>query len=161
MTLTQARLKELLHYDPATGAWTWLVDPLRGPRRAGKPAGSDKGGGYKRIVIGGARHYAHRLAVLYMTGEWPDGDVDHKDRDPSDNRWSELRVSSHSQNLANAKRPKNNTSGHKGVTWHRRIKRWHVRVGRRHVGYFKEKEAAVTAYSSKATEIYGEFARVG
>ena len=99
--LTQARLKELLHYDPETGAFTWRVDRTNG-RRAGDLAGSTREG-HITIGVEGTQYYAHRLAVLYMTGKWPKAGmhVDHINRQKADNRWCNLRVVSHSKNMRN------------------------------------------------------------
>jgi len=99
--LTQARLKELLHYDPKTGEFTWLVDRTNG-RKAGDAAGSLREG-YRTIGVDGTQYYSHRLAVLYMTGAWPDAGlhVDHINREKHDNRWENLRVVSRSKNMRN------------------------------------------------------------
>lgn len=86
--LTQARLMELLHYFPSTGLFAWRE------QRAGVKAGQRVGtfsGGYIRVSVDGKRHMAHRLAWLYMTGEWPSQHIDHINRDRSDNRWANLR----------------------------------------------------------------------
>ena len=98
---TQARLKEMLSYDPATGVFTWRIDRSGGVR-AGDIAGSrrDK---HATIGVDGSQLYAHRLACLYMTGDVPAKGmhVDHINRDGMDNRWDNLRVVSHGQNMRN------------------------------------------------------------
>src|SRR5690348_8900862 len=99
-SLSQAHLKELLRYDPETGKFFWLVRARR-RSRIGDEAGSDHGQGYIEIGIEGRRYLAHRLAWFYMTGEWPPEMVDHKDLCRSNNRWANLRLATHGQNVQN------------------------------------------------------------
>jgi hypothetical protein len=86
VNLTQARLKELLLYYPKTGSFVRLTGPKRG-----QVAGSAQSGGYIQIRIEGVLYVAQRLAWLYMTGKWPEHDIDHRNRKRSDNRWRNLR----------------------------------------------------------------------
>jgi len=98
--LTQERLKELLHYDPETGEFTWQVD--RGLNvKAGDAAGYTGAAGYRVIGVLGKNRRAHRVAFLYMTGDWPDYQVDHKDGDRLNNRWANLRACTSAQNMQN------------------------------------------------------------
>ena len=83
--ITEARLKERLHYDPDTGIFTWLK-MSRQPKRLGSVAGG-RCDGYIQIYLDGLIYRAHRLAWLYMTGEWPVGYLDHKNGVRDDNRW--------------------------------------------------------------------------
>jgi hypothetical protein len=100
-----------------------------------------------------------------VTGEWPPErlEVDHKDCDPSNNRWDNLRLATASQNQANKKVSRANTSGFKGVSWHKDDKRWRaqIRMGGKkvHLGSFDTPESAHRAYSEAAMKHYGEFAR--
>jgi hypothetical protein len=90
--ITAERLRELLHYDPDTGVFTWKVDHPN--RRAGSIAGTQakhEVTSYRMITADGRRYYAHRLAWLYMTGEWPAHEIDHLSGDGIDNRWCNLR----------------------------------------------------------------------
>lgn len=125
--LTQARLKEFLSYNPATGEFTHIYSPSNRVTIGGK-AGWNSGDGYLRVRIDGAPHYLHRLAWLYITGEWPLHEVDHINGDPSDNRMDNLRVVTHSNNLRNAKRPRDNTSGIIGVSWDKRLNKWIAKI---------------------------------
>jgi hypothetical protein len=159
------KLTAVLHYDPETGLWTWLVS--RGPIRQGSPAGTIHKGkrsstAYLRIKIEGRSYLAHRLAVLYMTGEWPKNQPDHRNTDGLDNRWENLRDSTQSQNQANRPARKDNRCGIKGVSffngyYHAEIQCDGKRIG---LGYFKEAEPAALAYERAAKELFGEFARV-
>ena len=89
--LTYERLRELLHYDPETGAFTWIKSTYR-KGQPGTPAGClSKRLGYILIGIDKRLYYAHRLAFLWMTKQWPEKEVDHINLDKADNRWANLR----------------------------------------------------------------------
>ena len=111
--ITQARLKEVLRYDPNTGDFTWLVR-VGGMVSVGGKAGTGQKG-YVRIGIAGKGYQAHRLAFLYMTGKWPTKEVDHANGNRSDNRWQNLREASHSENQCNSGPSVNSATGFKGV----------------------------------------------
>lgn len=99
-----------------------------------------------------------------MTGEWPDKRMDHRDLDRSNNRWSNLRLASNTENGANRAKGKNNTSGHKGVSWCKNRQKWQagikINYRRKALGRFDTKEEAAAAYAVAAQELFGEFARV-
>jgi hypothetical protein len=160
--LTASRLREVLNYDPDTGVFTRLV--ASGSRGiAGNPAGWRNTHGHTRISVDGRDYYAHRLAWLWMTREWPPEQIDHINGDPTDNRWKNLRPATPSQNLGNSRHRRNNTSGFKGVYWHRPTGEWRARImiNRRniHLGLFDTPEAAHAAYLTAAQKHFGEFAR--
>lgn len=159
--LTQARLKEVLNYDPETGHFTWLVS-RRGPARIGSRAGTVDSYGYILVGIDGRSFKAHRLAFLYMTGAFPPAWVDHANREKSDNRWENLRPATPSENRANEGLRRDNTTGYKGVSWNKRRGKWHAR-GRRggrvaHLGYFDDLEEAAEAARAWRKENHGAFA---
>jgi hypothetical protein len=159
--LNASRLREVLSYDPETGAFTWLVSTAR-HRRIGDVAGCVKDG-YRQIGIDGRRYRAHRLAWLWMTGEWPSAEIDHINGDPADNRIANLRPATSSQNKANARKRSRNTSGWKGVSWHARDRKWRAMIGvagrQQHLGYFDCPAEAHAAYVRAAEHHFGEFAR--
>ncbi|WP_078452199.1 HNH endonuclease signature motif containing protein [Pseudomonas aeruginosa] len=109
----------------------------------------------------GKRQYAHRLAWLYMTGEWPSDQVDHVNCEKNDNRWSNLRIAGKSRNMQNIGLRSNNSSGFTGVGYHRQTGRWRAFIvddGKMvHVGLFDTIDEAATARERAAKRQYGEF----
>lgn len=162
MSLTAKRLREVLRYDPQTGQFTWLVR-LSIRILIGRNAGRINRHGYRIITIDCVRYHAHRLAWLYMTGEWPAHYIDHANLDKADNRFANLREASRQQNSANTKTPSNNRSGFKGVQWHPQTKKWRARIGfngkHQSLGLFKSPEEAHAAYAEAAEKLFGEYAR--
>lgn len=167
MKLAAEQLRDLLHYDPETGVFTRIKIVAPQSRiRVGDIAGS-LNHGYWRIKVGGraGRAYgAHRLAWLYMTGKWPEDEIDHIDLDPSNNRWSNLREANRSTNIANTKCRSDNACGLKGVYRGQGQKRpWRAEITlhkkRVFIGAFATMEEAKAAYDALALEHYGEFAR--
>jgi hypothetical protein len=158
--LTAARLREVLHYNPATGLWRWLVDCKK--MKAGDQAGwTDRG--YTRIAVDGRSYRSARLAWLYMTGEWPPVQVDHENTVESDDRWGNLRLATQSGNQANRKVFRNNSLGIKGVKRVRGTERYQARIyanGKsRHLGCFDTPQEANEAYRAAAEQSHGDFAR--
>jgi hypothetical protein len=118
--------------------------------RVGNVAGHrHKGHGYIQIKINGQLHLAHRLAWLYVYGDWPAEQIDHVNRDRTDNRIANLREITQAQNCQNRSVQHNSTSGVAGVTWNKTLGKWHARIGlggrRRHVGWFRTKAEATAA----------------
>jgi AP2 domain/HNH endonuclease len=146
--LTAARLRELLDYDPITGAFTW-----RSPRQSG----------YRRIFIDGRLYAASRLAWLWMTGSWPKGQIDHANLKKDDDRWTNLREASQSAQSANRGRLRKNKVGLKGVTYEKRKFRAQITKDDKqyHLGYFGTPQEAHAAYVEAAERLHGEFARGG
>jgi hypothetical protein len=153
--ITQERLKQVLHYAPDTGVFTWKVGK-RGCS-AGSVAGHvckrDK---YRLIGVDTKLYFAHRLVWLYMYGSFPKNQIDHINRNRSDNRLSNLRDATNAQNSQNASLRKDSTSKVRGVHWYKRRSKWQVYInvnGRRSfIGYFSDKSDAVAAYSAAARE---------
>lgn len=161
MTISADRLRDILSYESETGLFHWRR--AWGRRRMGVPAGCfDKRGGYIVIGIDRVVYQAHRLAWLYVHGEMPDGLIDHRNGDGTDNRLSNLRSCSQAQNLQNRGRQKNNTSGFKGVVFHPQSGKWRARIksnGKHYsLGLYGTKEEAHAAYLAGATRLHGDFA---
>jgi hypothetical protein len=155
--LSQARLKELLHYSPETGVFTWRVTRNQFVL-AGGIAGAIDTHGYRQIKIESKLYLAHRLAFFYQTGEWPKGEVDHVNRLKNDNSFFNLRVVTRGLNEQNKLEQKNNKSGHRGVSWCNTHKRWIVQIGhngkRSKVGYFVDFDRACKAYQEFASKVH-------
>jgi hypothetical protein len=160
--ITAARLRGRLHYEPETGVFTNRVN-RSSKARAGEVAGTPCGG-YRHIKIGGGQHLAHRLAWLYMIGEWPTHEIDHINGDRADNRWRNLREAGNSKNQANSFRRPSNMSGFKGVSWDNQRRKWRAGIKVRgrsiNLGCFDSPERAFIAYAFAAWKHFGEFARV-
>lgn len=124
--LTQERLKELLHYDPETGEFTWQVD--RGRMHPGDTAGTPHNMGYVALKLYGRRYLRHRLAFLYMTGEWPLNVVDHKNGVRGDDRYSNLRQCTMGENHQNKARNMRSKSGLLGVSWNSASMNWKAQI---------------------------------
>jgi hypothetical protein len=156
-TLTADWLRENMVYEPEIGVFLWRV---RGPGRVmGKTLGSKNWDGYLAMKIMGDLYYAHRVAWLYVNGVWPEGTIDHIDRNRSNNAISNLRLATHSQNSAR-KRTKRYIAPARGVMPQGPgfVSRIYMNGKRHYLGYFKTVEAASAAYQAKAKEVHGEFA---
>lgn len=155
--LTQARLREVLNYNPETGIFTWHARPW-------KEAGCRRHDGYRLIRVDDFLYLSHRLAWLYVYGELPP-QLDHKDMVRDHNWIGNLRPATDSQNLGNRKRRPDNRSGLKGVTFMKETGRWRARLsfgGRvQYHKHFDTSEEAYAAYCEVAKEYFGDFANLG
>lgn len=124
--ITQERLKELIHYDPDTGIFSWLV-VRQGTSGVGSVAGS-KSHGYLAIGIDGKNHSAHRLAWMYVHGYFPEHGLDHIDRVRDNNSIANLREVTQTCNMRNTGNTSANTSGVKGVHWEKTTGKWRARI---------------------------------
>jgi hypothetical protein len=155
----------LLRYEPETGCFFWKfregARASDNTRRAGKAAGWRDEKGYVRIEIYKRTYKAHRLAWAYMTGSWPDGEIDHINGIPNDNRWVNLRAATIGQNQRNRGKPRSNTSGYKGVSFDKSTQKWRATIGvdgRHHyLGLFATAEEAAIMYQTAAVQMHGEF----
>lgn len=150
-TLTQERLKELLHYEPVTGQFTWSKRPSRSKITVGSTAGCRSGNGYLSIQLDGRIYLAHRLAWLYSFGAWPSLDVDHIDGVRANNSIGNLRQASKSTNAQNIRRAHiDSTSGVLGVWKGKGRNKWTsaLKVDGKihHIGNFGTSKEAEEAY---------------
>lgn len=157
--LTADIVRTRLSYCRLTGEFRWRV---RGHSiRPGKLAGTRTQHGYIQIKICNEIHLAHRLAWLHVTGEWPNSKIDHRDRDGTNNRFTNLREANTQQNKANSCCSAASTIGFKGVE--RSLDRYMARIKkdgvRYYLGTFDTPEEANAAYFRAAQELFGEFAR--
>ena len=175
--ITQERLKELLHYDPETGVFTWkfrdkayfhkgLRSESWNSKWANTIAGSIftcHGITYKHTSIFKKSYRMHRLAWLYVYGEWPD-QIDHINGNGIDNRILNLRSVTNRENHRNVKLRTDNKSGVNGVNKCKQTKKWKVRINiygkEKWIGRFDSFEEAKKA--RKAAEVeYGFHANHG
>lgn len=155
--ITQERLKELLHYDPETGVFTWKVRPSSHVY-PGMRAGYVNTQGYRGIRIDKELLYEHRLAWLYVHGVMPEYEIDHDDRNRGNNALVNLRPATPKQNRENTNIQANNKSGYRGVCFFKRDKTWHAQIhhhGKRiHIGYFKTPHEASIAYEQMRDKLF-------
>jgi hypothetical protein len=159
--LTHERLRELLHYDKATGVWTRLVS-TSSRARAGAIAGSIVPSGYRVIGIDGCIYFSAPLAWFYVKGEWPKLEIDHKNLDKADDRWENLREATHGENQRNKRLQKNSSTGYIGVAIDRARQCWSVMVklnGKKHKVRCRGSLAeAAMMRAELAQKLHGEFA---
>lgn len=159
--LTAAVAREFLDYDPDTGKLWWKVRDAKWfstPGRAtgwnkqfaGKEAFTAQTGGYFVGRIFDTAYKAHRVIWLMQTGDWPD-EIDHVDQDRGNNRWSNLRSTTHQKNCENWPNHPANAVGCSGVTFHKGTGKWRVRLRDRHIGVFDTVPEAIAA--RKAAEL--------
>lgn len=157
--LDQSKLKELISYNPDTGVFVWRKRGIKywDSRFANKKIGSKDNNGYLCTAIQGKRVLLHRAAWLYVYGYMPKR-IDHINGVTSDNRITNLREVTHKQNMKNQATPKNNSSGHIGITWNKNASKWKATImheGKNiHLGYYSEIEIAIKA-RVKAAKRYG------
>lgn len=161
--LTQEYVRELFDYERETGNLVWRVS-RSGNGGVGSIAGHRvKGRGYIKVGFDRRVFEVHRIIWLHVHGFIPKSHIDHIDGNPSNNRLANLRPATPSQNQANRRLGKNNSSGIKGVCWDRQRHKWsaEVMVNRRkvHLGRFDHLEDAAAAYKNAAHKYFGEFAR--
>lgn len=155
-------LKSFLVYDSDTGVFR-RISNRQGGFKLGALAGYKHHSGYRYIKVNGKTYAAHRLAWIFHFGEMPEGEIDHINCDKSDNRITNLRLSDRKGNVCNVGLRKDNSSGVKGVSWHRECRKWvgYVRHNGRkiYVGLFSDLSAAADAVSEMRKSLHKEFAR--
>jgi hypothetical protein len=174
-------VRGMLDYDPQTGALRWK---MRGPEtfknfgkytaaqtckrwnsaNAGKPAGNINQNGAVYIRISNKRYLAHRIIWLLVTGSWPLEEIDHIDRNPSNNTWPNLRCATRSENGCNRRLHRNNTTGFRGVRFDKRKKQYFssINVRRKNffLGTFETPEEAYETYCVAAKKYHGTFSAI-
>lgn len=158
--ITQEELKLNLTYDPERGSFTHnrTVNQVK----IGSIAGTKDTKGYIQIRINGKKYLAHRLAWLYMTGEFPKLIIDHINGVKDFNIFSNLREATCQQNSINSKVKSNSLSGIKGISLTKNgTYRITMRIDRKqiYIGTFKDLEFAQLVYGEAQSKYHGEFAR--
>ena len=154
--------RKLWRYDPRTGH-LWWRERAQG-RQMDRPAGTVKKRGrtsYREVVHQEKQYKAHRLIWLILQGTWPQREIDHINGYGLDNRFENLREATRRENGRNRKKHKNNTSGFRGVYWHKKARKYHARIKtnekRIHIGLFNTAEEASEAYEASAKRLFGKF----
>lgn len=160
--MTADLARSLWSYDPDDGQFRWLVPARNNQIPPGTIAGALDKLGYHVLCFRRKKYGGGRIAWLIMTGAWPAKEIDHIDGNPSNNKWSNLREATRSQQLCNTRVRRDNALGVKGVCWGRRGKyEAYVSVAgnRKNLGSFATIEEAKAAYDAAARERHGEFAK--
>lgn len=159
--ITQKRVQEVLSYNPDTGIFIWIIQG-KGITKGTRAGTINHKSYYRYIQIDRILYRAQRLAWLYVTGEYPSLDVDHKNKVRDDNRWENLRLATRSQNMANGSLRRDNSSGYKGVHWVAKRNKWlaYIRVNGKFkfIGYFTDIREAAIAYKEASIKHFEEFA---
>jgi len=180
MAVTPEMAQALLSYDAETGKLYWKPRPVEmfsdgrhtaahscakwNAKHAGKEAFTSASGGRPEGRIFGRGFRAHRVIWAIVTGEWPKEEIDHKDRNPLNNRFDNLRPCTHRQNLMNQSSTAGSTSAFIGVSFSRSRKKWIAQISpsrrRIYLGRFDREEDAAMAYDAAARQHFGEFANL-
>jgi len=139
--ISQDELRQKVSYDLATGIFT--------NKKTNKKLGTIDEYGYVRVCVDYVVYKSHRLAWLYMHGNFPNHQIDHIDHDRTNNKINNLRDVTHNENSKNLSISPLNKSGFTGICWCNTYMRWHARIyvnGKSiHIGYFLNKEEAINA----------------
>ncbi len=145
--LTQEWLKEHYDYNAETGELTRIKKDVN-KSRIGFSAWPIDSNGYRKVVIKGKIYAVHRLIWLWMHGYFPP-EMDHINHNRTDNRLSNLRKATRTQNSKNRSLRSDNTSGRVGISWQSSRKAWMAFINIDHkltfLGRFKDFAAAVAA----------------
>lgn len=161
----QKRLIELFSYNQETGELRWKCPPEQAKRiKVGQLAGHLEKNGYRYVALRTRGKYtkylAHRIIWKIVTGNEPENQVDHIDRNRDNNCWDNLRQASNGQNKANGKIYKNNKSGVKGINWDKSRESWAVTVGTKRICRVKNMNEAYRIRQENALHAYGKFSGV-
>lgn len=170
-----AMLRACVEYHPKTGAFVWKHRPVEhftseraaaswNTRFAGRPVAKTRRG-YLIVTITVEQRethsLAHRAAWALMTGAWPDHEVDHQDRNRTNNAWTNLRACTHLENQFNKGRSSRNNSGFKGVHHHTQNNAWIAQIKHggktKHLGSFATAKEAADAYRTASLKHHGQF----
>lgn len=154
-------LHDQFYYDPLTGYFTYKVKTAQ-KVRIGDRAGTISSDGYWVIRFNDKIYRAGRLAFFYMTGRWPQPEIDHIDGNTLNDAWNNLREATSSQQKMNTKKRKDNTSGVKGVSFSKSNQKWQAYIHDKrkiNLGYFASKEDAIAARKAAEDTLYASYNR--
>lgn len=157
--MDQEALKRLLTYNPKTGEFTRLKGAGKGAAAGAVTKGCiDKSNGYRRICVQGKQRYAHRVAWLYMTGQWPEDQIDHKNMDRSDNRFDNLRQANNSENNQRSRARSDSQTQVLGVSLHKKAGKYIAQIRHqgqsRYLGLHNSIESAVSARQAAELQLH-------
>lgn len=157
--VTKERLNEMFEYKD--GELFWKIKTKRPQQKIGDRAGTVIGDGRRYVSVDKARYGEHRI-IYFMHHGYTDLFIDHRDRNPNNNRIENLRAATKGQNEQNTEKRTTNTSGFKGVSFYPNKNKWRATItvnGRqKSLGYHQNPEAAFAAYKEAAVKYYGAFA---
>lgn len=177
---TPEELGQLLRLEPETGRLFWIKREAKwfrddakwtadqvcrrfNTKYAGTEAFTALTAGYPSGNLLGHKFQAHRVIWALFFGEWPVDEIDHIDGNRANNCIRNLRQATRSQNGINTRLKSDNTSGLKGVSWHKAAGKWsaeiHCNKKKSYLGLFNTKDEAFAAYTAAALTLHGEFAR--
>ena len=170
--LTAEHVRSLFTYDPEEGLLRWRFPAGQGGRiLEGSPAGWNHPEGYRIVRVNGRAYRVARIVWLYVSGEWPRHKIDHKDCNPSNDKWNNLREATDSEQKQNNRKRKDNKTGYKCVSYYNdpryrdgRCYRWQVVVNGKRIKSSKRyatAEECYAAYCELLPRFHGEFANYG
>ncbi|MDE0924779.1 HNH endonuclease [Aurantimonas coralicida] len=154
-------MRELIGYNPATGEMWWRKarPGVKKGMRCAKPSPD----GYVRIKCKGGTFVAHRLIWKMVTGKDPELEIDHRDGNPSNNAWLNLRLATHVQNMSNCVDYRKKSGLPRGVTIATSSRRFAAQIQTknklRHIGVYDTPEEAHEAYLEQSRLLHGEFSK--
>ncbi len=153
--MTSKILHELFNYDSLTGIFTQTGKGRT--HKKGTVSGTRRPDNYIQITYRKKFYLAHRLAFLYMTGNFPKEEIDHKNHIKNDNRWSNLKEISRHNNSKNRTLSSNNKTGYHGITTYGKKFRVQIHNNKKRgetIGYYNTLDEAILVRKKKELE-YG------
>lgn len=158
--LTFEKIDQLFEYLPSGELTRKITTSPRAIK--GTIVGNVGKRGYKYFSINGKKYYNHRIIWFLHYKEMPEY-IDHIDGNRLNNKIENLRICNLTENLCNSCIRKDNTSGHKGISWFKQYEKWRARINiygkEHHLGYFEQKIEAIKAVQQARLKIHKEFAR--
>jgi hypothetical protein len=155
--IDQETVKKLFYYDADSGMLLWRNASSRNVK-PWQEAKAPNGHGYYSVKINNKSYLVHRVIWLYVYGNFPQSDIDHKNRIRNDNRLCNLRAVTRTDNCQNISLPSHNKSGHLGVSWFKSHNCWtvYVKVDKKNkwLGYYKNLDAAIAARKAGEAKYY-------
>jgi len=153
-------IENFLAYDAATGLFSWIQKPSKNIA-IGTIAGHASKIGYIQIGFKGKLYLGHRIAWLLFYKENPPKYIDHINCNKGDNRIENLRSATNAQNMSNMSKTKRNSTGFKGVSFHKKLGKYIASIGHKgkciYIGLYNTPEEAHAAYCAEAKKLHGPY----